>query len=387
MKTLGLILLPGLLLLASLAGCGLQPRPAPSGLKPGAVIAGGGGPVLTWTGLEQRLAAARVVVVGEVHDHPDHHRIQARILEYLSRDNAKVVVGVEWLDSGAQEVCDRFSAGGLSLDQFLEQSQWKERWGYSADLYRPVLELVRERSLPLVALNAPIAVIRQVARKGLGSLEPGQRAKLAPSLDLDDPLYRRRVSGTFRAHAMMKPESLDNFFAAQVARDETMAHNLAARLHPWPDGPGRAVVFTGGGHLYFGQGLPGRVRRRLPGVNLITVMPASPGSEELAPPPPGARPLADYLVVSQPPPPRRPRLGISLETAAGGLLVRGVWPGSAADRAGIKSGDLLTGVDGNSLSSVKDIHNVLKSTPYEAHVYDLVRAGRKIRLEITLPKP
>ena len=387
MKAFCLTLLPGLILLASLAGCGLQPGPAPTGLKPGDVLAGGGGRVLTWPEFEARLDQARVVVVGEVHDHPDHHRIQARILEYLSRQTPKVVVGVEWLDSGAQEACDRFSAGDLSLEQFLEQSRWEERWGYAADLYRPILELVRERSLPLVALNAPIAAIRQVARQGLDSLDTKQRALLAPSLDLDDPLYRRRLDQASHAHGNLKPEALDNFFAAQVARDETMAHNLALRLHPWPDGGGRAVVFTGGGHLYFGQGLPGRIRRRLPGVNLVTVMPASPGSEELAPPPPGAAPLADYLVVSQAPPPRRPRLGLSLETASGGLLIRRVWPGSAADKAGIQAGDILVRVDDILMQTVKDIHNVLKSTPYASHSYELLRDGRSMRLQITLPKP
>jgi uncharacterized iron-regulated protein len=387
MKSLTPALLAGLALLTLLAGCALEPRPAATGLKPGTVLKGGGGAPLPWPQFEKRLDSAQVVIVGEVHDHPDHHRIQAKILEHLSREPAGLVVGVEWLDSGAQEACGLLSAGRVSVDEFAEKAQWKQRWGYSLDLYRPVLELVRERSLPLVAMNAPTAVIRQVARKGLGSLQPDQRALLAPSLDLDDPAYRRRLAMASHAHGNLKPRARENFYTAQVARDETMAHNLAARLTPWPDGGKRALVLAGGGHLYFGQGLPGRIRRRLPGAKLITVMPASPGSEELEPPPPGAPPLADYLVVSQAPPPRRPRLGLFLKKAPQGLLIKRVWPGSAAAKAGMKDGDILLSVDGKTLNTVKDIHNVLKSSPYEAHVYQVSRSGQTLRLEITLPEP
>jgi uncharacterized iron-regulated protein len=55
-------------------------------------------------------------------------------------------------------------------------------------------------------------------------------------------------------------------FEAQVARDETMAANIAAaRALTGPDGrPRTAVVVAGAGHMRFGLGTPDRVARRLP---------------------------------------------------------------------------------------------------------------------------
>jgi uncharacterized iron-regulated protein len=369
----------------SLSGCVLSPQPTPPATRPGVVLQGNDGRQISWDALAKRLDQARVVLVGEVHDHPGHHQIQRRILELMSRPGEPpLTVGVEWLDSGAQEACDRLSAGRLSLDEFAEQAQWKRRWGYRLDLYRPVLELVRGRGLRLVALNAATPLIRQVAKEGLNSLTPDQRAGLAPSLDLSDGPYRRRLAKASRAHGHMRPGSAENFFTAQVARDETMAHNLAQAMIPWPDSGRRAVVLVGGGHLYHGEGLPPRIKRRLPGLKLVTIMPASPGSPELASLPPQGPALADYLVVSDPPPPRPPRLGVFLERASGGLLVKMVRPASPAAKAGMQSGDFLTKVDGKAVKEVKDIHNVLKLTPYETHVYTVSRMGRVIKLNITL---
>ena len=71
----------------------------------------------------------------------------------------------------------------------------------------------------------------------------------------------------------------------------------------------------------------------------------------------------------------RPRLGIAIAPARAarrmraavglperdGLLVRGVESGSPADTAGLERGDLLVGVNGNPLSSVDELFDVLES--------------------------
>jgi uncharacterized iron-regulated protein len=295
-------------------------------------------------------------------------------------------VGVEWLDHTAQPACDALSAGELTVAEFARRVDWPGAWGYPLELYAPILEEVRSRGLPLVALNAPVEVVRQVARQGLASLDSGQRARLAPALDLDDPAYRGLLERQFAGHGADSPEARDNFVAAQIARDETMAHHLARALHPWPDGGRRAVVLAGGGHLAHGQGLPARIRRRLPGVEPVTILPVAAdrlreGAGQKAPAPP-----ADYLWATQPPPPRPPRLGIMIHPKGGrGLAVAGVWPGGPAAEAGLAKGDVLLAVDGRPLESAKDIHDAIKSAPHEPHRYTVLRDGKELIITITLP--
>lgn len=383
----------GLLLyvLVLTAGCAAWPgaaRPLPA---PGTVYAPPSLAPLSPEGLTRRLGQTQVLLVGEVHDHPGHHQVQLDLLKAMADLEGPLVVGVEWLEWPAQEACDQFSAGGLSVADFAQKVNWSERWGFPLELYAPILEFVRQRRLPLLALNAPLEAVRQVARQGLDSLSPQQRALLAPALDLDDPAYRRQMAAQFAMHGMGRGPSQENFFVAQVARDETMAHRLALALAPWPDGGKRAVVLAGGGHLSHGQGLPTRLARRLPGARLTTVL-AMPA--EMAPGPHGASwqgqegpPPADLLVVATPAPPAPPRLGVVLTPREDGLLIERVLPQTPAQVAGLVAGDLLTAMDGRPLRQAKDIHDIIKADPRAPHELGLRRKGRELRLTITLQGP
>ena len=367
------------------AGCaGLQPaleRP----LQPGDFLAPPSEQPLSRAQVGRRLDAARVVLVGERHDHPGHHQIQLDLLKRLGA-RGPVVVGVEWLDQSAQPACDLLSAGKISLEQFRRQVDWDNSWRYSWAMFKPIFKEIRDKGHVLAALNAPLKIVRQVARGGLKSLSPKQRAAIAPALDLDDPAYRREVARQFAFHGIKGPQAQENFFAAQVVRDETMAHNLAVRLHPWPDGGKRGLVFAGSGHLAAGMGLPPRIARRLPGVKILSVLPVSPAAARAMAPAPG-RPPADLLAVSTPGPRPRPRLGLLLKVQAAGLVVKRVIPGSPAQKAGVKPGDVLVAVDGKKLTSPKGIHDAIKAGPFQPHRYRLLRQGRELELLITLPRP
>lgn len=367
------------------AGCaGLTPRPQVPVPAVGRFLDGATGRVLGQEEVVARLRQAQVVIVGEVHDHPGHHQAQLEVLQLLAGDGSPLVVGVEWLDAGAQAACDAFTAGEIGLKEFARRAQWERRWGYPLRLYAPILEWVRARRLRLVALNAPAAVARKVARRGLASLSAQERAQLAPALDLDDPAYARMLAAQFVGHGVMGRVAKENFVAAQIVRDETMAHHLAQALVPWPDGGKRGVVLVGDGHFVHGLGLPPRIARRLPGVRLVTVLPVS--RDRLVELQPGGEsaPAADLLVVTPPKPPRPPRLGVFLQPVAEGLLVRGVWPGSPAARAGLRRGDVLLAVDGRRLTRAKDIHDAIKAAPWAAHTYRVRRGGQELEVVIRL---
>ncbi|MCB2187262.1 MAG: ChaN family lipoprotein [Deltaproteobacteria bacterium] len=364
-------------------GSGPPPGPAPA---PGQVFAPPHPAPLSANDLSQRLAAARVVVVGETHDHPGHHAIELRILTALADLPGPLAVGVEWLEEGDRAAADRLSAGQISVEEFARQVNWPDKWGFSLELYRPIFQFIQDRRLTLVPLNAPRPLVHQVARQGLASLSPAERGQLAPSLDLSPGGYRDFVLAQAREHGLAGGPALDNFFAAQVVRDETMAHNLAQELHPWPDGGKRAVVFCGSGHMAHAQGLVPRVARRLPGPGLLTVLPVTPGEASVRAQ--GQGPPADLLIVSTPAPPRPPRLGVIIKPASGGLRVERVFPGSAAQKAGIQAGDVLQSIDGRPLSRAKDIHDAIKEQPRRPHRFVIRRDGQTIEMDIGLgPAP
>lgn len=334
--------------------------------------------------LTSRIKRADIVLVGEVHPHPGHHGIQQKILGIMTADSAPLAVGVEWLDHRAQDSCRRLSAGEITVDEFAERVDWKKKWGYPLKLYRPILEQVRRRGLELTALNAPADVVRKVAKTGLESLTSSERAQLAPALDLKNAAYARQLTRQFKIHGIKSSAEQKNFLAAQIARDETMAHHLARALEPWPDSGKKAVVFAGTGHMIYGMGLPPRIKRRLPGAHVLTILPVSAeDAVKLQDQSPDPAP-ADLLIVSSPAPPRPPRLGLFLSPAARGLRVERVAPESPAGKAGIQVDDILMAIDDQKLQEVKDIHRALATAPFVPHKYRLKRGAREFELSITL---
>ncbi len=94
---------------------------------------------------------------------------------------------------------------------------------------------------------------------------------------------------------------------------------------------------------------------------------------------------------------RRGQLGVGIqpvtpEIAAGlglkessGVLVSGVSPGSPAERAGIKAGDVITAINGQSANDGNDLRNRIASTPPGTEVtLTLLRDGKERQVKATL---
>jgi S1-C subfamily serine protease len=79
------------------------------------------------------------------------------------------------------------------------------------------------------------------------------------------------------------------------------------------------------------------------------------------------------------------RLGVVPEQGRGGLRARRVFPGSAAAKAGVQEGDLLTRWDGAALGNPADLQRLLaESEPGQRVRVTLTRAGTEQTLEVIL---
>ncbi|MGD8563053.1 MAG: ChaN family lipoprotein [Desulfarculaceae bacterium] len=368
-------------LLTFLSGCAASIPP-----PRGTVLSFPSGEVLPPPQFQTRLSSSQVILVGETHNHQDHHSLQLEILKQIQAPPGKLVVGIEWLDHTNQPLCDELSQGLLEVNRFAELVNWKQKWGFPLEMYAPIFEEIKNRRLKLVALNAPAAVIRKIARQGIDALTAQERAQLAPAMAVDDPAYQQRLASQYQAHGFKDPSKERSFFLAQVARDETMAYYLAKALSPWPDSGKKAVVFTGSGHLAHGLGLPPRVARRLPGVKMLSIIPVPPQAARLMTEMEPETKPADLVIVSKPAPPRPPRLGVFLKPTPEGLKVLRVMPGTPAAKAGIRPNDFLLRINGKTLKKVKDIHDSINKEPFEPHDYVIKRGEEELRLRIALPR-
>ena len=94
---------------------------------------------------------------------------------------------------------------------------------------------------------------------------------------------------------------------------------------------------------------------------------------------------------------RRPALGVELVEvtpelrehlggdSSAGVLVGRVLPGTPAETAGVRVGDLLVKVDGQPIEDVRDLRRALDERRGQSFPVELLRDGRSVSLDVTLP--
>lgn len=213
----------------------------------------------------RELSEAAAICVGEQHDNPHDHYAQLAVLDGIL-DRAEpagreVGLGFEMVRKPEQKVLDRLARGNVSLRRFPRASRWRESWGYDFALYRPLFARGLRGGATLLALNAPKALTRDIARGGLRSLSDEQREQL-PALDLRDPDHRAWFDEQMGAHPVPS-HGVDHFYAAQVVWDETMAQTAAAWIAQ--RAPARQIVIIAGNGHCWRAAIPARIERRIDG--------------------------------------------------------------------------------------------------------------------------
>jgi len=218
----------------------------------------------------QRLAAARYVLLGEKHDNPDHHQIQAALLRALLASGRRPAVAFEMLTADqAPALARHLAASPRDAAGLAEAVNWKRSGWPDFALYQPIVAAALDAGVPVVAGNLASATIRSVARGEPGAVP----LELNTRYGLDRPLApaaQARLTAEIRdAHCgHLPPARVDSMVLAQRARDATLADNLVSRA----DADG-GVLIAGVGHVRADYGVPLYLAARAPGAPVVVVAP------------------------------------------------------------------------------------------------------------------
>ena len=82
---------------------------------------------------------------------------------------------------------------------------------------------------------------------------------------------------------------------------------------------------------------------------------------------------------------RKAQLGVMIEDAENGVLVSDIIEGSAAEKAGMKSGDVITKVDGAEVNSMQELVDAIKDREPGSKVEIIyIRGGEPVKKTVTL---
>lgn len=311
---------PGALVLAlALAGCAL---PGPSGpLSPD--------PDETRALVEQMMTAD-IVLLGELHDQPHHHRQRLQWLQRLA-ERRPITIVMEQFDARSQPAIDRVrgEASNRPLSdraRLLAEAADFDFKGWEWRYYGPVVELAISRQLPLLAGNLSRDEAMKIA---MGQPHPMDGP---PPRGWSEQAERSLARAIEDGHCGVLPQRLiAPMVRAQRARDAQLADAiLAARA------AGRVpVLLAGNEHLRRDYGVPVHLASRAPELRVLSV---GLIEEQAAPFESAFDALWRAPLLERPDPcgPLRERFGKGSSADVGSSRPRPATTGSAAPETGVR---------------------------------------------------
>lgn len=222
--------------------------------------------------------SADIVIIGETHDNPDHHRLQATLVSDLRP--AAVVFEMISPDQAAT-ITPALIADEAALSVALE---WESSGWPAFNMYYPVFAAAEDAVIYGAAVLPDD--IRKAMRQGTTQVFRG----FAPRFDLHQPLPAEQQAARLAlqddAHCNAIPaEMLPAMVEVQRLRDAELASAalLALDNHGAP-----IVVITGNGHARNDWGVPAMFKLVRPALKVISI-----GQGEDGVPPEGG---FDYIV-------------------------------------------------------------------------------------------
>lgn len=212
----------------------------------------------------------RIILVGEHHSQKAHHMVQLMVIQALYQSGANVAIGLEMFRHDSQNALDRWIAGEMAENEF--ERTYYDNWNFPYSAYRPIFKYAKEKKIPLVGLNLPRKITRQVSRRGFQSLSKKEKGELSEVACRVDEAYMKYIRKAYGGHAHGNL-NFTYFCEAQLVWDNAMAINTLDYLSANPDTV--VVVLTGTGHAQKAA-IPRQIRSRSP-MPYAVILPEVPG--------------------------------------------------------------------------------------------------------------
>ena len=325
-----------------------------------------------------------VVLLGEHHDNADHHRWQLQMITGLHVLKDDIVLGFEMFPRRSQPALDRWVAGELTEREFLDEAGWGEFWNFDPELYLPLFRYARLNKIPMYALNVDRELIRQVGRVGWSNVPAAQREGVTDYKPADKG-YREMLAQVFIGHGhdqrarqedsaqIMADPMFNRFVESQQVWDRAMADVIAKVVKQRR--PAQFIAVLGSGHIMNFFGVPDQLDAQ--GVKNAAVL--VPWAEDFE-----CEALNDDVADAviglgqgEEVLPPKPKLGVMLEPADGGVRIAQVVDDSVAAASGLEADDLILVMAGQEVKGVTAVVEIVQSVAPGTWLPIKVRRGNE----------
>lgn len=208
-----------------------------------------------------RMRTADIVILGEVHDNPAHHRGQAEIINRL----APRAVVFEMLSP--QQARQVNQSPRDDLTQLAQAIGWNAAGWPDFDIYRPVFEALGD--VPVAGAALPREAVRAAFDGGAAAVFGADAARFGLDEALPPAQQDMRETLQLNAHCAAMPLAMmGGMIEAQRLRDAQFAATALTALDQYG---GPIVVITGNGHARRDWAVPFMIGLAAPDVQVFSV--------------------------------------------------------------------------------------------------------------------
>lgn len=315
--------------------------------------------------LAGQLVDKRVLFIGESHDQLEHHRNQLRIIKSLYARYPDFAIGVEYFQQPFQSYLDDYIAGRITEREMLVGTEYFKRWKLDYRMLQPIFQFALENHIPLLALSISDEIHSKVFRGGMKSLSPFELAQIPVDMQPASEGYLQRMKSIFISHPAN--DDFGAFVEGVLLWDESMADTAARYLKT--HSRTRMVVLAGMVHVMYGDGIPGRVNRRMGSNQSVVVINGNDFGNY-----PG---IANFqlLVKNGAALPKAGKLGVAIADGSHGVLISDFASASAARAAGLVAGDRIVAVNGVKVANISELESILFDKPPGERIRLMVQRG------------
>jgi uncharacterized iron-regulated protein len=213
------------------------------------------------------MAKADILFYGEEHNDSVGHAIELAIFtKFVEKYQTKAALSLEMFETDTQPILNEYLANLIREKNFISDAR---AWNNYKD-YRPMVELAKQKHLPVIAANAPGRYTNRVTRltlKSLDQLDTLAKTYLPPlPIDTSTGAYYDKFVNIMGGHANMGGM---NIYQSQNLWDATMAWSIAKYFKAHAGS--KIMQVNGGFHSEDKLGAAAQLKKYAPNARVINV--------------------------------------------------------------------------------------------------------------------
>ncbi len=209
------------------------------------------------------VADARFIAIGERHDNPDHHKVQAALVAALKPSG----LAFEMIPQMHEAAFNTLRKQGASREALAEAIDWAQSGWPDWSHYAPILEAAPDAYIACGGISSE--TLGKIYRFGEVGLGPEMTARYALNEPLPEDVQADMLNTQYEAHCgLVERGKLGAMVSVQRAWD-------AAYAEAWRraalKGGGRSILICGNAHARLDQGAPRYLRTALPDAVIASI--------------------------------------------------------------------------------------------------------------------